>query len=500
MKGLLEIMTTKMWMVELDFAHSARKLMESNFSSHNFFHAEKSCNRQFAVKNKENEESVDFLEYQVSEGGKVSCRCELEDMEVPFVNVMKIDGPITRHGGACSFGSLEHRDWMIKVANNSLCVGHVLVIDSPGGSSWSKNDFKYAIDYAHSMGQKVIAFVDGMCASLALYVASMCDEVFYTNEKDQLGSVGVMAAFYTQKDGSKNVYSDETYHEIYDPESVDKNRMVRDIANDDNDELLVKELAELGQEFRADMLKSFPSATEDHLKGKLFYASEVEGIFCNGKSTLSDVVNRVFELNGKPNGVEPEDPEKKPVESPDDAGSDSSEETSYQVHVSGIAEEPSHGESDDHAATSSEENTESSLNTISIMDYKNVAKALSAEAVASEENGDFRLTSANMDSLETTLSLANANIEAANARIAELEAENKRLDAELKSANQTIQDRDETIVALTNAPAAIGGSSPSNNGIGAKENEEVLIPKYDESLSPIENKRIRDAFFAKLKR
>ena len=41
---------------------------------------------------------------------------------------------------------------------------------------------------------------------------------------------GVMAAFYTQKDGSKNEYTNETYHELYDPESFEKNKWVRDVA------------------------------------------------------------------------------------------------------------------------------------------------------------------------------------------------------------------------------------------------------------------------------
>ena len=68
-----------------------------------------------------------------------------------------------------------------------------------------------------------------------------------------------MASFYSQADGSKNQFTDETYHELYDPESFDKNREFRDIANDGDSEKLVKELAELGVEFRADIKKACPT-------------------------------------------------------------------------------------------------------------------------------------------------------------------------------------------------------------------------------------------------
>jgi hypothetical protein len=59
-----------------------------------------------------------------------------------------------------------------------------------------------------------------------------------------------MAAFYTLANGSKDKYTDETYHEEYDPESFDKNKAYRDIANKNNSKELVKELAELGVEFQ----------------------------------------------------------------------------------------------------------------------------------------------------------------------------------------------------------------------------------------------------------
>ena len=291
MKGLYEIITERKWMVSPDFVHGFRKSLEQNLNTHAAFSKpEKTCG---FVTAEDREGNLYYPEeYQISEDGKQSkgnWALTLSDddecaQNFPFVSVLVIDGPITRNGGACSYGSIDHRDMMMRAADNPLCRGHVFIINTPGGSAWAKNDYALAIEYAHSKGQKVLALTDGLCASAGMYLASLCDEVYYMNPKDQMGCIGVMAAFYTLADGSKNQFTDETYHEAYDPESFDKNKAYRDLANNNDDEELVKELAELGVEFRTDIKKAFPNA------------KDVKGIFADGQSTFMGVVQRAFAL------------------------------------------------------------------------------------------------------------------------------------------------------------------------------------------------------------
>lgn len=303
MKGLFEILTEKKWMVSPDFVHGIRKSLEHNLNTHAAFSkTEKNCGYVTA----EDAEGNTYYpeEYQISEDGKkvrgnwcLGLPADDEDAQTfPFVSVLTVDGPITRNGGYCSYGSIDHRDMMMRAADHPLCRGHVFIINTPGGSAWAKNDYALAIDYAHSKGQKVIALVDGLCASAGMYLASLCDERYYMNPKDQIGCIGVMAAFYTLPDGAKAKYSDETYHEIYDPKSFDKNKAYRDIANKDDDKELIKELADLGVEFRADVKKTCPNATDEHLHGKVFNAEDVKGILMDGQSSFMGVVQHAFEL------------------------------------------------------------------------------------------------------------------------------------------------------------------------------------------------------------
>lgn len=299
MNGLFEILSNKEWMIQQEFLHSILPTLQYNITNHATLGIERDKKSPMAI----GQQGQDFIrEYQVTEDGTVLPVATWENgdvlgkMKEPFVNVMPVDGPITRNGGACSYGSRDIRDWMMKAADNKFCQGHVLHINTPGGSAWAKNDFQQGIDYAHARGQRVIAFIDGLCASAGMYLASLCDEVYVMTPKDQLGCVGVMAAFFTMKNGDKDLSTGETYREYYATKSINKNKEMRDIAEDDDATLLIEELDRLEAEFRADMKAAFPNATDDHLDGKVFDAADVMGILCDGQMMLGDVIARVFNL------------------------------------------------------------------------------------------------------------------------------------------------------------------------------------------------------------
>lgn len=301
MNGTFEIFTNREWMIMPSFVHGILPTVMSNAQNHSMLGIDREKKSPMCI----NAAGDDiFRQYEVTDDGTVLPMYDgwegidyLKELNQPFVNVLPIDGPITRNGGACSYGSKDIRDFIMKASDNPYCQGHVLIINTHGGSAWAKNDFQQAIEYAHSKGLRVIAFIDGLCASAGMYLAALCDEVYVMNLKDQLGCVGVMASFFTMKNGSKNQFTDETYREYYDPVSVDKNKEMRDIADDEDATLLIEELKELGEEFRADMKASFPDADDDeHLKGKVFDAQDVMGILCDGQMMLGDVIARVFAL------------------------------------------------------------------------------------------------------------------------------------------------------------------------------------------------------------
>ena len=542
MKGLYEILTEKKWMISPDFVHGIRKALEQNLNAHTLYERPAPTCGFVTVKTADG--SIFYPEeYQISEDGKqVRGQWALEDEEAqnfPFVSVLTVDGPITRNGGGCSYGSIDHRNMMIRAANHPLCRGHIFIINTPGGSAWAKNDYEQAINYARSLGQPVIAFIDGMCASAGMYLASFCDERYYMHPKDEIGCIGVMASFYTQADGSKNQFTDETYHELYDPESFDKNREFRDIANDGDSEKLVKELAELGVEFRADIKKACPNAKDEHLHGKVFNAEDVKGILMDDQSDFLSCVKRCFDLY---NGVA------QPI------SRESSDEDETQNSLNEPSDHPAHDpQLEPDKASSAKQETSNHKNKIDMANYPliNAACGMKEGEIEVKEEGAF-MNAPLLDSLEASLkankqqvadaeqkattaeqNLAdlqakfdelNANLEAAKTAQADAEKALENLKAEhataiakkdeeiknlttgkekaeddlktaqdsLATANQTIADKDAQIKALGENPGEEPqqGAAPQNNGEGVQTPK---LREFDPSLYKT-NKERKEAF------
>ena len=534
MKGLYEILTEKKWMISPDFVHGIRKALEQNLNTHTLYERPApTCG--FVTANAADGSIYYPEEYQISEDGKqVRGQWALDSnnddaQNFPFVSVLTVDGPITRNGGGCSYGSIDHRNMMIKAANHPLCRGHIFIINTPGGSAWAKNDYEQAINYARKLGQPVIAFIDGMCASAGMYLASFCDERYYMHPKDEIGCIGVMASFYTQADGSKNQFTDETYHELYDPESFDKNREFRDIANDGDSEKLVKELAELGVEFRADIKKTCPAAKDEHLHGKVFDAEEVKGILMDDRSDFFSCVKRCFALyNGTAEPIIREASIQKPE--PEDNTPESQHSTLNTQHLSNnqnqinMANYPkinaACGMQDGQQI---EVNEEGAFMNAPLLDTLEAHLASQEQAVADAQQKattaeqSLADLQAKHDALAETIAQkdeeiknlkeakakADEDIKALNDAKAKADEEKAKVDEELKTAQaslataqQTIADKDAQIAELNENPGEepAQGAAPQNNGEGAKvETAKTGYPTWNPA-DPVGSKKAIDEY------
>lgn len=553
MNGLLEILTNKQWMIRPDFVHSMMPVIQNNLNNHIDITEEREhemgCRIVFTREGVETR--IKEERYSAKDGRYISSWNDNKDD--PFINVMFVDGPITRNGGACSYGSVEHRDMMMTAADNANCVGHIFHINTPGGSAWAKNDYQQAIDYARAKGQPVMAFVDGMCCSAGMYLAALCDARYYMHPKDEIGCIGVMAAFYTEKDGSTCAYTNETYHELYDPESFDKNKEFRDIANDGNSEKLIKELAKLGVEFRADVKAACPKAKDEHLHGKVFDAQDVRGILMDDQKSLGEVFNIVID-RGVKNGLQSARNAKNML-NPNNNSINMKENYPAVFALLGVEEmqmqdggafmnegllatlnekieamqkaeadakalaESLTAEKNDLTAKVEELNADIEAKNLEIGTLtENAGKAdeqlkakdeeiatLKADAenkqtaIAALEQEKADMTAAAAEKDETIANLQ-TDVEGKQAQIEQLQADVDGARASLTTAEQTLAERDQQITDLNaqitelqNNPGAepAAGAAPQNNGGGA-DAPQVVVNQYvyDPSLSYKENREL----------
>lgn len=289
MNGIIEMMTANKWLIEPTFGLKAMRLLNAMAAGHLQNEKEKVYGARF---------------YSMTDGSFAAYaddddeRGSEKSINEPFINVLHLEGPLTRMGGACTYGSRQLRDLMMEAADMKGCLGHLLLINGPGGVSNAIPDLQQATDYARAKGQPIVGRIDGYCASAHCWVSAMCDEVYYNSPTDQIGSIGVYWAGILNKDGDIDPQTGGKMHVVYDPESYDKNRTARELAENDDDTLIKEELKQDGEAFRNYIKSRRPNVKDEHLHGKMFEAKDVEGIFVVGQATMQETFKRIVELKG----------------------------------------------------------------------------------------------------------------------------------------------------------------------------------------------------------
>lgn len=247
---------------------------------------------------------------------------ELQDDD-QIVNVVWVDGPITRDGGACSYGTKEMRDQVMYANTIPQVIGHLFYINTPGGESSARNDYEMMINDCRENGKPTVAFVDGLCASSGVNLASRCDRVIVMSPHDEFGCIGSMAAFWATPDGA--IDRDGTrYVEIVGEDSPEKNAWWREAAKGEYEKLqaLINKSTE---EFHQSVRENRPLVEDWMLTGDVFEAQQlipalvdeigdynraIECVFQLADQTLPAARFAVEEPSGEPDGnAQGEEPE-----------------------------------------------------------------------------------------------------------------------------------------------------------------------------------------------
>lgn len=400
--GLHEILTTRLWDIHPIACRAYRQRMEANIVGHIPFVMEReSDERSFMLSSREAFQEKVY----VGDADYIQWRNELDE-EDRIINVVSLNGPVTRGGGACSYGSKEIRDMLIETAEQPQIMGHIIRIDSPGGSASSKYDFEQGIAAAKAAGKKVIASVDGNCCSAAYALASLCDEIYFTHPNNEIGCIGTMAAFMISASGDENAITKEKYVELYAEGSPYKNREFRAAAEGDYS-LIQADLERSAKDFKAMVKEMRPSVTEEQLLGDTYMAGEVVGTLVDGQKTFSQCVDRMLEICGyevpKKDSQELEDPEKQ--EEPDGVSPDTEQRKETQELL------------DNENLNQTEMNKQ----------YAMIQNALGLAELASDSNNALYLNEAQCDMLESHLEICGQRSDALDAKMDEIAALNARI-------------------------------------------------------------------------
>ncbi len=200
-------------------------------------------------------------------------RLDVPEGSIAVVNMI---GAVVKRGDWCTYGADEIVDALQKADDNPNIKATIFVIDGPGGAVSAIGPF---LQFAATKKKPVIGLADA-CMSLHYWAAvSVCDHLMADNDVSaRFGSVGVVSSFM---DATK-VWEEKGYkfHEIYPPESSDKNSSFREALAGNYEGLITEHLSPIAQKFQAAVRKGRPNLKEEKgtLTGKTFDADKALGL------------------------------------------------------------------------------------------------------------------------------------------------------------------------------------------------------------------------------
>ena len=211
------------------------------------------------------------------------------------VGIIPISGPITKYNGDCGEpGAIQRNNWLMDMDRRENIGSVILMMDTPGGESRASHG---AVSIITKYSKPILTYVDGISASLGVWYAAATDEIHFSNEMDQMGSIGSYCTLmdmsgYFEKHGVK-------LHEIYAPQSTDKNKVFNDALKGDYT-ALEQDLKLMVDRFISFVKYNLPKSAA-HEKawnsGKMFYAQDAIKIGLGDSiSDFSKVVSRAHFL------------------------------------------------------------------------------------------------------------------------------------------------------------------------------------------------------------
>lgn len=242
--------------------------------------------------------SISFYNVKSKETRLVTETWQLtNDNDFEGIGVINLNGPITKGGGASSYGTKDLSSQMLSMANDNRIKGFILKVDSGGGAS---NAVSILSDTINEIKQTkpVYTLVEkgGIMASAAYGIGSAGNKIFAEDNMSTIGSVGTMISFegkksfHEDRDGYKNIV-------LYATKSTEKNKAFNEALDNDNYELLVNELLDpINENFIAMVETNRPQLKgTDFDNGHTVFSKDAIGTFIDGIASFNEVVEMVLE-------------------------------------------------------------------------------------------------------------------------------------------------------------------------------------------------------------
>jgi protease-4 len=223
---------------------------------------------------------------------QLNCLADISNVKPGSIALITLKGPLVKDDEPCGNVGMNTMAEMIQAIDNTPgFVASILYVDSPGGTV---DGTQTLADAVHSSRKPVVAFVDGMMASAALWIGSAADHVIANSAFDQVGSVGVIMSIVDLRPAYEKL--GVRFHDVVSTQTPDKLKTFTEILSGKYENLQHEVLDPLADHFIHQIQKHLPNASQEYLTGRLYFARNVQGVFVNEIGSFDRAVSKALQL------------------------------------------------------------------------------------------------------------------------------------------------------------------------------------------------------------
>jgi len=245
-----------------------------------------------------------FTHFDIKTGKSITADAAASDSkQANLISVTNINGVITKSGGMSSYGMEELSVEMINADNDPEVIGHLILVDSPGGSAVG---MKYMQVTMQSLKKPKVTMVtrQGMAASGGWGILSEGDYVMAESDDAEIGCHGVMWSVSGVPNGKKDAYGVVNFV-VVSSTSPNKNEAPLKAINNNDTSLMQAEVDKLHLDFQASSKKARPNIKDEQMTGAMYPASEVVGTMIDAIGSQKDAINKILELSNTKSNFNP---------------------------------------------------------------------------------------------------------------------------------------------------------------------------------------------------
>lgn len=216
------------------------------------------------------------------------------------IGVINLNGPITKNGGASSYGTKDLSKSMLQMSRDSRMKGFIIVTDSGGGSSAAVTLMQDAInEVKQTMPVYSVIEKGGMAGSACYGIISACTGIYSEDGMNIVGSAGTMIQFSGKPNGTVD-QDGEKHIVLYATKSTEKNKDFEQAIEKDNYKLIVDNLLDpVNENFLQSIIVNRPIlAGSKYDDGHTVFSKDAVGTFIDGIASFDEVVSMI--LSGTP--------------------------------------------------------------------------------------------------------------------------------------------------------------------------------------------------------